>query len=469
VDLDGTLLATDLLWESILRLAPSRPLDLLRLPLWIAGGKAQCKRRICERVEVEPETLPYRPEVLDLLRREKAEGRRILLTTASDERLAEPIARHLGLFEAVIGSDGERNLSGGTKLQGIRDRLGDAAFDYIGDSRKDLPVWEAARRALVANPTRGILRAAARVCAPIPVSSPTRTGGRIRHLIRALRPQQWIKNVLLLVPLLLAHELLDGGKLFAAASAFVAFSLCASGGYVINDLLDLEADRRHPRKRNRPFASGALSIPLGLALLGSLVAGGMLLSILRVGLPFTGMLALYLVLTLSYSLYFKEKLFVDVLLLSGLYVHRVVAGAVATQVVVSPWLLAFSLFFFVSLAFVKRFCELERLDVRAGDRLRRRNYRREDVGIIQSLGPASGYLSVLVLALYISSADVVRLYATSELLWLICPVLLYWITRIWFLAGRGELPDDPVLFAARDRSSYLAGAAILWVGALAAL
>ena len=288
-------------------------------------------------------------------------------------------------------------------------------------------------------------------------------------LLRALRPQQWIKNLLLFVPLSLAHHVLDASRLLHVTLGFTAYCLCASGGYVLNDLLDREADRLHPRKRRRPFASGALSARQGSALFVALVGAGLLLATL-VGAAFAELLALYLALTVCYSLWLKEQLFIDVLLLSALYSLRVFAGALAAQVEISQWLLGFSLFLFLSLAFVKRFCELRQLPAgSSGEVLARRSYRKEDLGLIQMLGASSGYLSVLVLALYISSSDVMRLYARPQLLWAVCPVLLYWLTRIWFLAGRGELPDDPVLFAAGDPQSYAAGALIAITGFLATL
>jgi 4-hydroxybenzoate polyprenyltransferase len=291
----------------------------------------------------------------------------------------------------------------------------------------------------------------------------------LRDVARALRPQQWIKNVLLFVPMLLAHSGLAPAQLLAVVGGFIAFCLAASAGYVLNDMLDREADRRHPQKRQRPFASGALSPRHGIVLATLLVVGAVALSS-AVGPAFGGMLGLYLALTAAYSLYFKEKLFLDVLLLAGLYTHRVLSGAVAAAVPISPWLLGFSLFFFLSLAFAKRYCELRRVALTdPAAALPRRDYRPEDLGLIQTLGSVSGYLSVLVLALYITSSDVVKLYATPQLLWLVCPVLLYWLTRIWFLASRGELPDDPVLFAASDPQSYAAGALIAVTGFLATL
>jgi 4-hydroxybenzoate polyprenyltransferase len=285
--------------------------------------------------------------------------------------------------------------------------------------------------------------------------------------LRALRPQQWIKNALLFVPLLLAHDVLDAARIAQVVLGFVAFCLVASAGYVLNDLSDREADRLHPRKRTRPFAAGELSVRQGFLLFAALLAGAFGIAS-WVGPTFLLLPALYLALQIAYSLWLKELLFIDVLILAALYSLRVFAGAVAAQVEISQWLLGFSLFLFLSLAFVKRYCELRQLGTRSPDgALARRSYRQEDLGLIQTLGSSAGYLSVLVLALYISSDDVVRLYASPQLLWIVCPVMLYWLTRIWFLAGRGELPDDPVLFAATDPQSYAAGALIVVAGVLA--
>jgi 4-hydroxybenzoate polyprenyltransferase len=298
-------------------------------------------------------------------------------------------------------------------------------------------------------------------------AEPRASGFALRDAVRALRPRQWIKNLLLFVPLLLAHEGLVSWRLLAVLGGFAAFCLAASAGYVVNDLLDREADRRHPVKQHRPFASGALSLRQGVALLVALAAGALAISWLWVGPAFTGMLGLYLALTLAYSLYFKQKLVLDVLLLAALYTHRVLSGAVAADVAVSHWLLGFSLFFFLSLAFVKRYSEVRRFAESSPAQLPRRDYRAADLGLIQTLGTASAYLSVLVLALYITGSDVARLYATPQWLWLVCPILLYWLTRIWFLAARGDLPDDPVLFAAGDATSYAAGALIVLAGVAA--
>lgn len=462
VDLDGTLLRTDTLWECLFRLARERPLELLRVPFWIGGGRARFKRSLAERIRFPAESLPYREEVLALLREERARGRRLVLATAAHESIAHAVADHTGVFDAVIASDGRRNLKGEAKREAILAELG-PAYDYVGNSTADLPLWQGARRAYVADPRPGILSRAAEVCEPRPLQGePRRT---LRAVLRALRPHQWSKNVLLLAPVLLAHRVDEPFIWLQALAAVLAFSLVASAGYVVNDLLDLEGDRRHPRKKSRPFASGALPVQAGLLLFVGLVSAGAALSLAWLNLPFLGMLAAYLALTLSYSLYFKRKLFVDVLILAGLYTHRVLAGGIAAEVAVSEWMLAFSIFIFLSLAFAKRYTELRDLPV--GGSLSGRNYRAEDLGLIESLGPTCGYLAVLVFALYIRSEDAMGLYARPDLLWAICPLLLLWISRVWFLAVRGELSDDPVLFAIRDRVSYAVGALVAAVGVAA--
>jgi 4-hydroxybenzoate polyprenyltransferase len=287
--------------------------------------------------------------------------------------------------------------------------------------------------------------------------------------LRALRPHQWVKNSLIFAPLLLAHDIADPGRLVATVLGFVSFCALASAAYLVNDILDLEADRLHPRKRNRPFAAGTLQIRTGVVMAVALAVGGLAVSIALVSPLFTVMLGLYLVLTLLYSVYLKERLFLDVLLLAALYTQRVLAGGVAAEVPISPWLLAFSVFFFLSLAFVKRYVELLGAQRDEESALARRAYRVEDLGLVETMGVASGYLSVLVLGLYVSSEDVTRLYSAPTLLWLITPIMLYWISRIWFLARRGSLHDDPVLFAAMDLQSYVCGALVVLVGAISAV
>ena len=290
----------------------------------------------------------------------------------------------------------------------------------------------------------------------------TAAGAAVRRfpLLRALRIHQWVKNLLLYVPVLLDHRIFDPGSINRATMAIAAFCFAASGGYVLNDLLDLEADRRHPTKRNRPFASGALPPILGVALIPVLF-GIALWAAASLGRPeFLELLLLYMILTGAYSAFLKRLAVVDVLLLAGLYTLRVLAGVEASQVRFSTWLLAFSTFLFLSLAFLKRYTEVRGLDGEVNLQARRRGYQREDREWLSSLGSASGYLSVLVLALYINSEQVVALYSRPLLVWLVCPLLLYWIGRMWLLAFRDQIHEDPIVATVRDPTSYLVGALV---------
>jgi 4-hydroxybenzoate polyprenyltransferase len=467
VDLDGTLISSDVLWESLCQLLRSRPASVLRMPGWLAGGRAAFKRQVARQVTPDVTALPYRSEVLDYLRAQRDAGRRVVLATASDEQLAQAIAEHLGAFDEAYGSDGRDNVKGEAKLGSIRAREGEGPFEYLGDSAADLAVWRDSARATLVAPSARTARAVEEL--GVPTQTLLERPPRLGPALRALRPYQWVKNALLFVPLVLAHEIGDPARLLSVAFAFVAFCCVASATYVLNDLLDIEADRRHPRKRNRPLAAGTLPIPHAIGLSLGLLVAGFAVSTAFTGPDSTGMLALYLALTSAYSFYFKEQLFLDVLMLAGLYALRVLAGGVAADVPVSPWLLAFSLFFFLSLAFVKRYAEL--LDVQASqrERLERRGYEVADLGLVETMGTSAGYMSVLVLALYVNTAGSTGLYSDASLLWAVCPIMLFWITRIWFLARRGTMQDDPVLFAATDRVSYLAGAAIAVIGLLAAL
>jgi 4-hydroxybenzoate polyprenyltransferase len=276
--------------------------------------------------------------------------------------------------------------------------------------------------------------------------------------VHALRVHQWVKNLLIFVPVILDHKLFQGAAMAKAAIGFTAFCGAASGGYILNDILDLEADRRHATKRYRPFASGALPPALGVALAPLLMLGSIWLSWALLSSRFVAGLGLYVVLTTAYSTYLKRIAVLDVILLAGLYTLRVLAGVAAAHVRFSTWLLAFSMFLFLSLAFLKRYAEISALDPAADDRVRGRGYLRGDREWLGSMGSSSGYLSVLVLALYINSDQVVALYHTPLLLWLVCPLLLLWISRMWLRAYRGQIHEDPIVAAVRDPLSYLMGA-----------
>ena len=455
VDLDGTLIATDSLSEALLLLARKRPLDLFRLPGWILGGKARLKDEIAARVSVDVALLPYRQEVLDVLRAEKQAGRRLVLATASHRKIAEQVANHLGIFDEVVASGDGHNFKGQAKLAELERRYGPGNFDYIGDSTADLCLWKSARRAYVVSSGK-VLRKAQRVCTPYKVFP---SGGGAKPLVKALRPHQWVKNFLLFIPLILAHQLGDLHKLSHVVYAFWSFSLCASGIYIINDLLDLESDRRHPTKRRRPFASGKLSATTGMALSIAMLLGAFALTFTVASWEFTALLAVYLGLTTAYSFWLKRKLLVDVILLAGLYTHRIIAGGAAVDVPPTMLLLAFSMFFFLSLAFAKRYSELIQVEDAGEQHVSGRGYQVRDLRVIESIGPASGYLAVLVFCNYLGTPTVTdkKLYGHPNLLWLVAPVLLYWITRIWFIARRRQLHDDPIIFAIRDRRSHICG------------
>lgn len=454
VDLDGTLIRSDLLLESFLALIKRNPLFLFRLPLWLLRGKAALKAEIASRVSLDPAYLPYHPTFLPWLRTQATRGRSLILCTASNHRLAEAVARHLGCFSEVIASDATHNLSGKNKAERLVARFGEKGFDYCGNAAVDLAVWRRARGAVVVEGGERLL-AAAQQAAPV-LARFNLPRQPVSTFFRALRPHQWAKNLLLFVPLLAAHQGRDLDVLLQSVLAFVAFGLCASSVYLLNDLLDLDADRQHPRKRYRPLASGDLPLLHGLLLMPCLLLGSGALAWLLPG-AFVLVLACYYLLTVAYSFVLKRKVLLDILALAGLYTVRLVAGAFAVGVPLSFWLLLFAVFLFLSLALVKRYAELYDLRASGGLSTAGRGYHVEDLPVLQNLGTAAGYLSVLVLALYINSGDVLFLYRQPEWIWGLCGLMLFWISRVWILAHRGAMHDDPVIFAVTDRASLLVG------------
>jgi 4-hydroxybenzoate polyprenyltransferase len=407
VDLDGTLIRSDVLLESLLILVKRNPLYLLLVLVWLLrGGKAGLNAQLASRVALNPATLPYNADLLAWLKNERATGREIWLCAPANEQFAAKVAQHLGVFDRVV------------------ERPAGAELDVA-------PVF------------------------------PAKSAKTYRAILRALRPHQWAKNVLVLVPLFTAHRLGDLGALACSLAALVAFSLCASSVYLLNDMLDLEADRGHPRKSKRPFAAGDLSLATGLLLAPALlVVAGLIAAFLPV--KFELALGAYYVLTFAYSTTLKRLLLVDAVALAGLYTLRIIAGAGAATVALSFWLLLFSVFLFLSLAFVKRYAELDSLRRQQKLQALGRGYSVEDLSVLQSFGTASGYLSVLVLALYINSPEIEPLYHRPKAIWMLCVLMLYWISRVWMTAHRGRMHDDPVVYALRDRVS-------LGLGLLAAI
>jgi len=454
VDLDGSLIASDAFVESVFAgLGRGVALAALRCA---GAGRAAIKAAAAEVGAPDPSLLPYRDEVLAFLREEHDRGRPLVLATAATATVADRIADHLGLFTAVLASDGRTNLKGRTKLAAIHDLCttrGWKRFAYLGDSRADLPVWREADEAYAVAPgrrVRAILERDGKL-----VRSFSRPALRPAALLAALRPHHWLKNGLLLLPVLLAHRITELPLLAEAARAIVAFSLTASAVYVLNDLVDIDADRRHPVKRRRSFAAATLPLASGPVLAAVLIAAAFALSWLTLPRPFTVVLALYLATTTAYSLALKRIPILDVITLAGLYALRIFAGGAATAVPVSEWLMVFSIFIFTSLALCKRYSELARLAGGSDGRAHGRGYTVSDVALVASSGQTTGLLAVLVLALYLSSPQVQVLYRRADLLWALIPLAMYWVLRLWLLARRGVVLEDPLLFAVTDRVSLM--------------
>lgn len=449
MDLDGTLTPTDTLVESVIQLVKRGPLTLLRLPLWLLRGRAALKAQVAERTTFSAETLPFRQELVDYARAEKAKGRAVLLATAAHRTIAERVAAKLGIFDAVLASDAGSNLKGTTKLDAIRERCPEG-FVYAGDSSADLPIWKQADAAILVGVSARVARAvrrAVQVEREFPAAAPSP-----RIWLRAMRVHQWAKNLLLLVPLLTGFAFLDAHRVSTICLAFAAFSLMASATYMVNDLWDLDSDRAHPRKRHRPFASASIGLVhgIGAAALMLLVALGLAASI---SAPFLLMLCLYLVLTSAYSWVLKRYVLIDVLMLSILYTLRILAGSVAVAVTTSSWLLAFSVFLFLSLALVKRCSELVSLDQLGVKSAHGRDYRVSDLMVLWPLGCGASLSAVVVFGLFIAAPETQNRYASPVLLWLAAVGLIYWIARLWIKTSRGEMHDDPLVFAVRDFGS----------------
>jgi 4-hydroxybenzoate polyprenyltransferase len=466
VDLDGTLVKSDTLADSLCVLARTRPADLLRLPGWLSGGKARLKREVTARTTLDAAHLPYNEALIVYLREQAASGRKLYLSTGADHQLADRVAKHFGLFDEVFSSDGATNLTGAKKLSLLESRFGPGGFAYVGNSRKDLPLLSASKDAMLANPTMGLEGRLKR--RKIPVQNIFRDRApAARSIWRALRVHQWAKNVLIFLPLLLAHAV-GIAALVQSALAFLSFSLVASSTYIVNDLLDLASDRNHATKRRRPFAAGDLTVLAGLCLALLLFAVGILISI-PMAAKFTSWLLIYCVMTLVYSLYCKRVVIVDVIILSALYTLRILAGAAAAKVPISDWMAGFAIFFFFSLALVKRFSELENLRARGAAPSNGRGYLVHDMEQLRAFGTASAFASIVVFTLYINNSDVRQLYHHPQRLWLLTPLLIWWMSRVWLRASRGQMHEDPVIFALTDRASLLAGVAIFLIALAASI
>lgn len=466
VDLDGTLVKTDTFAQALLLLIRTRPAALLSIPRWASNGLAAFKQRVAREVALDPAALPYHSKLLPFLKEEKGRGRELILATASDESVARRVADHLGIFSDVIASDGDINLKGARKRDVLVARFGENGFVYVGNSSDDLIVWESAAETIAVNPSRSVRRALRGKEGTVFEDRPAPWKG----WLKALRVHQWIKNVLVFLPMLLAHELSDPLLYGKAIIAFFAFSCAASAIYLFNDLFDLHADQHHPRKHNRPLAAGnvdlfSAAVASPILVLIALGLGSFLSA--SYGIVLLG----YLLLTTLYSWRLKQMVLIDVITLSAFYAIRIFAGTAAYGVETSPWLIAFSVSIFLSLGVVKRYAELREAVREHPEKIRARGrgYHAWHLPWLVGLGVGSGVLSAAVLALYIHSDKVMQFYKTPALLWFLCPLVLYWIGRVWWLAARGELSDDPLDFAARDPQTWIlggAGAVVLIAGTL---
>jgi 4-hydroxybenzoate polyprenyltransferase/phosphoserine phosphatase len=449
VDLDDTLIQTDSLFEHFWSACATKWHTPLVAAVALLQGPLALKQRLAEIARIDPARLPYNDDVLEVVRDWRARGGRIALVTASVQSTADAVAEHLGLFDEAYGSGDGVNLKGSNKARFLQAKFSEG-YTYIGDAAADMPVWESAAHAVTVNPSKAFrarVDALGKDTEHLEIGPP-----KARDYLRVMRPHQWLKNLLVFAPMLAAHQLTPATFL-QSLLAFIAFCLVASSTYVLNDLLDLAADRAHPRKRNRPFASGVVKVSHGtwmapaLGILGGAVA---LLS----GPGLFAMLATYVAATTLYSFWLKRIVAIDVCVLAVLYTMRILAGSIATGIPASVWLLAFSTFFFFALAAVKRQAELVDGIASGTVQARGRGYHIDDLSIVSSLAVSSGLVSVLVLALYANSEPVQQLYRTPEVLWGILPVLLFWHSRIAILTNRGQMHDDPLVFAARDPVSH---------------
>ncbi|MBL4868638.1 MAG: UbiA family prenyltransferase [Pseudomonadales bacterium] len=454
VDLDGTLINTDLLLESFVRVLKESPWVLLFVPFWLLKGKHILKAELAARCHINIEKLPYNEALISHLSTQQNLGRQLILCTGSNIKFALQINQHLNLFDEVIASDDMRNLTGSTKVKELNERFSSGGYDYAGNEAIDLKIWKDARKALVINGSVSLKDKTEKLTEIDLFQEKPRVS--LKLYLKAARIHQWVKNLLIFVPLGTAHIVNSTDAYMASILAFISFGLLASSTYIINDLTDLDSDRCHDKKRERPFASGAISIQRGILFSAGLLISGLSLTLV-LPIEFGIVLMIYLITTLSYSLRLKSMASVDVITLALLYTVRVIAGAFAIGVTLSFWLLAFSLFIFLCLAIVKRVSELINMEKQNKDKAMGRGYEVADRSVLQSLGTSSGYMAVLVMALYINSTDVIKLYQTPEILWILCPILLYWITRVWMKTARGLMNEDPILFALKDKNSWMVG------------
>jgi 4-hydroxybenzoate polyprenyltransferase/phosphoserine phosphatase len=463
VDLDGSLIKTDLLYETFIKAFYAKPWVILFIPFWILAGKTRLKKELAGLADLDVQCLPWNEQLIAYLREQYVLGREIVLCTGSWHTLAEKVASQFDFFSGVYGTDEATNLTGSAKASFLRDKYGDKQFAYVGNESKDLKVWAHAESAVVISDSKSLEQRAGSVC-NLEKSLPTERKLSVKTILKQMRVHQWVKNALIFVPLVTSHQTTNIELLLMAALAFIAYSLCASATYILNDLADLESDRKHDKKRFRPLASGDISILQGGVLSAILLLASLLVS-LQLSTWFLWSLCAYIVVTLSYSFKLKRMQTLDITVLAGLYTLRIISGAIAISLLPSFWLLAFSMFVFLCLAIIKRLSEIIKNKEKYNDetKISGRGYYITDFQVLMSLATASGMLSILVFAMYINSPEVAALYVEPYALWLVCPLFAYWIIRVLIMASRGEIDEDPIVFAIKDKRSWITGAVILLI------
>ena len=456
VDLDGTLIKSDLLFECLVPIIKNYFYALFLAPFWLLKGKAYLKDKFSDLVSINPEILPYNNNVLEYIRKEKENGSKIILATASNIKLAKSISDYLGIFDDVIASSKEENLKGKNKLNKIKlyieNNNTNKEFSYIGDSEADVKIFNETNIPIVVGNKNVFNKIKSKNDKTTFVDG--ENDFSLKKFFKMIRTYQWVKNFLIFLPLILAHKFLDVNLLLKALVAFFSFSFLSSSVYIINDIMDVESDRIHPSKKNRPIASGAVKISSALKVAFILMPLSFIISIF-LGKEFLFVLLTYFITTSCYSFYLKKIMLVDILILSLLYTVRMFAGGVALNIYLSPWLFMFSMFFFFSLACAKRYSELYAVRNNLQDEIKGRGYQAQDLEQIQIFGSSSGYIAILIFALYIQSDISMKLYKTPSFFWALCPIMLYWISRVWLLSHRGRMTQDPIIFALKDKVSYV--------------
>ena len=465
VDLDGTLSRTDTLLEALLLLLKQDFLATLLMPFWLLQGKAKFKQKISEHIVFDANGLVYNADVIDYIEKARLSERRVYLVTGADEAIATAVNEHLGLFDGVFCSDGEVNLTGSRKLAKLQQHFSEG-FEYVGNSSVDLEVWAGATVAMVVSPKVKLVEQAKLICQSVQSISVEKPS--FKSYVRAVRVHQWVKNALIFVPLFTAHLWQDANVWITGLLGFLSFSLAASSVYVLNDLLDLNADRQHSSKSKRPFAAGLIPLEQAILLFPVFFISAFALTII-LPIGFLIGLSAYYLMTVAYSFSLKRIVMLDTVVLAALYTMRIIAGTLLVAADFSFWLLSFSMFIFLSLALLKRYIELVHMRAEGKTTAIGRGYHSDDATMVSSLGTASGFIAVLVMALYVHSPEVQLLYETEQLLWLICPILLYWISRAWLIAHRNEMNDDPIVFAVKDKQSLFTGLVVATVFYLSTL